>query len=207
MYFEHTYRHNVSYYSLFFIYVVCAVAMWITFSDPYAYLFISIAIAFAAVMTYHHYSNTNKLVVGMNAEGLCIWQKRDYYLFCPWESLEHVCVRQQWRPYNQQQNNNYGSSGQWVKYVDISYRTGAVWYVDKSTTYVKDNVDTHVRIRSEKSSTDQYQFLYESNLPYTAQSMVTIINTMKDFYLKNRGYGSTDVHEVCKCIKQVYEVD
>ncbi len=169
MKFLHVYKHKIYYFPFCFFIAFFGVLLY--FSPENAPWLISSMIGLCALFAYQIYNYTNKLLVGVNEEGICIWQRRNYYLFCPWESIQHIAVRSFYAP----------KRGK-VNYVDISYQKGTILYPLKATTYIKENKDVVLEIVEEEPSTETYSYLYEKQIPIDIDRFAQVLNRYKKQY-------------------------
>ncbi len=170
MMFLHTYKHKI--YYLPFCFFIPYFGVLLYFSPENAGSLISILVGLCAILAYQVYYYTNKLLVGMNEEGICIWQTRNYYLFIPWKSVQSIAKKSFYRR----------KRGR-IYYLDICYQKGTILYPLKATTYVKDNKEMVLEIMQEEPSTETSSRLYEQHIPIDIDRFAQELNGFKSHYI------------------------
>lgn len=144
MKFIKTYAYQPSYFvylCMFAFSVVSILALFIIPMSRDKLLFIASMIVMQFLFIRSVYLK-NKLMVGVNSEGICIWQsarylkKSDQYLFIPWAGVNSIEIKQM--------NVSY----QECHYLSISYRQGVVLSVASSSTYAQIGKDIDLEVIS-----------------------------------------------------------
>ncbi|MGE0009395.1 MAG: hypothetical protein AB7F19_02535 [Candidatus Babeliales bacterium] len=121
MKFTYAYTYQSSYFTRFLYFGWLAFLLLVSF---YKAFFIVFAALFAPFLYYQLVYLKNKLMVGVNREGVCIWQRRNQYLFCPWKNITKIEVRK------------YSVNHRLHNYLYIEYQQGAILTVSRLSTYV-----------------------------------------------------------------------
>lgn len=144
MKFNHTYIYRPSYFNYLSSFVALAAVIGSSFIDP-RYTMLAIPVIF--LVYYQLFYLKNKLMVGVNAEGVCIWQKRDIYLVCPLRDISNLEVRR------------YRVKGIWCYYLHLEHQRGMIYSFTKSLTYAVPGQEIDLKVLSMRPTlTKEFSF-------------------------------------------------
>ncbi len=165
MKFTYTYICQPSYSTLFSCMVCFAILIGVSFVQI---LFIIPTIVFIFLFYNRVFCLKNKLMIGMNAEGVCIWQKDDQYLFCTLASIKKIEVRK-FRVRTRSLNTQFN-------YLYIEYGRGVILSVSKPSTYSQPEKEVDLEIISTMPSFKKQFSFY---IPFEdVKRLESKINTM-----------------------------